>query len=109
MDQCLHELEDAGEYKTDLLAVQLIRIQRLTEEICNFHSRDPLVDEQLGSPQASMTARLEAFQVELAGLQKALPPKLKSDCTFPNCSTKSCRRCFANVNRDPRPSILLLQ
>lgn len=80
LDQCLTELEDAGEYKTDQLAVQLVRIQRLTEEICHFHSRGFLMDEQLGgSPEASMTARLEAFRVELDRLRNALPPKLKSD------------------------------
>ena len=80
MDQCLNELEDAGEYKTDQLAVQLVRIQRLTEEICNFHGRDSSVDEPLGSPEASTTARLEAFQVELDRLRNGLPQKLKTDC-----------------------------
>ncbi|KIV77976.1 hypothetical protein PV11_09748 [Exophiala sideris] len=79
LDQCLKELEDAGEYKTDQLAVQLVHLQRLTEEICHFHSRDSLVDEQLGSPEASTTARLEAFRVEVDRLRTALPPKLKSD------------------------------
>ncbi|KAK4936892.1 hypothetical protein LTR10_022349 [Elasticomyces elasticus] len=79
LDQCLKELEDAGEYKTDQLAVQLVQIQRLTEEICHFHSRDSLVDEQLGSPDASTTARLEAFRVEVDRLRNALPPKLRSD------------------------------
>ncbi|KAK0706239.1 hypothetical protein B0T26DRAFT_725883 [Lasiosphaeria miniovina] len=80
LDQCLTELEDAGEYKTDQLAVQLVRIQRLTEEICHFHSRGSWMDEQLGdSPEASTTACLEAFRVELDRLRNTLPPKLKSD------------------------------
>ncbi|KAI1866609.1 uncharacterized protein JN550_007462 [Neoarthrinium moseri] len=79
LDECLKELENAAEYKTDQLAVQLVRIQRLTEKICHFHSRESSVDEQLGSPAAPTTARLEAFQVELDRLRNALPPKLKSD------------------------------
>lgn len=94
MDQCLTELEDAGEYKTDQLAVELVRIQRLTEEICQFHNRGSMVDEQLGSPEASTTARLEAFRVELERLRSALPPKLKSDRMIPRLYEE---RCFANL------------
>ncbi|KAH8714853.1 hypothetical protein GQ44DRAFT_408067 [Phaeosphaeriaceae sp. PMI808] len=79
MDQCLKDLDDAREYKTDQLAIQLVHIQRLTEKIIHFHSSDSPVDEQLGSPEPSTMARLEAFRVELDSLRNALPPNLKSD------------------------------
>ncbi|MCJ1391062.1 hypothetical protein MMC18_003923 [Xylographa bjoerkii] len=79
LDQCLKDLDDAKEYKTDQLAIQLVRIQQLTEKIFHFHSSDSPVDEQLGSPEPSTMARLEAFRVELDSLRNALPPNLKSD------------------------------
>ncbi|KAF7537789.1 hypothetical protein G7054_g3480 [Neopestalotiopsis clavispora] len=82
LDECLKELEDAGECKTDQLAVQLVRIQRLTEEICHFHSRDALVGGYPSPPAVSTTARLEGFQVELDRLRSALPSSLKSDRTI---------------------------
>ncbi|RYP64162.1 hypothetical protein DL771_008898 [Monosporascus sp. 5C6A] len=83
MDQCLKDLDDAREYKTDQLAIQLVRTQRLTERIFHFHSSDSPVDEQRGSPEPSSMARLEAFRVELDSLRNALPPHLKSDCKIP--------------------------
>lgn len=79
LDQCLKDLDDAREYKTDQLAIQLVHIQQLTEKIFHFHSSDSPVDEQLGSPELSTMARLEAFRVELDSLRNALPPNLKSD------------------------------
>lgn len=89
MDQCLQDLDDAKEYKTDQLAIQLVHIQRLTEKIVHLHSSDSPVDEQLGSPEPSTMARLEAFRVELDSLRNALPPHLKSDCMIPNMSQTS--------------------
>jgi hypothetical protein len=80
MDQCLRDLNDAREYKTDQLAIQLVHIQQLTEKIFHFHSSNSPVDEQLDSPELSTMARLEAFRVELDSLRNALPPGLKSDC-----------------------------
>lgn len=77
IDQCLKDLDDAGEYKTDQLVVQLIHIQRLTERIFHFHSGDSLLDKQ---PESSTMACLEAFRVELDSLRNALPLDLRSDC-----------------------------
>jgi hypothetical protein len=83
MDQCLKDLDDGREYKTDQLVIQLVHIQRLTEKIFHFHSNDSPVDGQLGSSEPSTKARLEAFRVELDSLRNALPPNLKSDCKIP--------------------------
>jgi hypothetical protein len=83
MDQCLKDLDDAREYKTDQLAIQLIHIQQLTEKIFHFHSSDSPVGEQLGSHEPSTMARLEAFRVELDNLRNAVPPNLKSNCMIP--------------------------
>ena len=77
--QCLEELDDAAEYETDRLAVQLVRIQHLTNRIVHFHSRDQMVDELPGMPEVSATFCLEAFQLELDRLRNELPPNLKSD------------------------------
>jgi hypothetical protein len=84
MDECLRDLDEAREYKTDQLAIQLVLIQRLTEKIFHFHSSDTTVDEQLGSHEPSKMARLEALRVELDSLRNALPPHLKSDCMIPH-------------------------
>ncbi|TVY36753.1 hypothetical protein LSUB1_G007916 [Lachnellula subtilissima] len=102
MDQCLKDLDDAREYKTDQLAIQLVRIQQLTEKIFHFHSSDSPVDEQLGSPEPSTMARLEAFRVELDSLRNALPPNLKSDCMIPqmfeNVATDAESQSFASLS-----------
>ncbi|KAF2867427.1 hypothetical protein BDV95DRAFT_610823 [Massariosphaeria phaeospora] len=78
MDQCLKDLDDAREYKTDQLVIQLLHIQKLTEKIFHFHSSDSPVDEQLNSPEPTM-ARLETFRAELDSLRNTLSPNLKSD------------------------------
>jgi hypothetical protein len=80
MDQCLKDLDDAREYKSDLLVIQLVRVQQLTERIFHFHSSDSPVDEHLGSPELSTMARLEAFRVELVSLRNALATSLEFDC-----------------------------
>jgi hypothetical protein len=84
LDQCLKDLDDPSEYKTDQLVIQLVRIQHLTEQIFLFHGSDSPVDEQRGSPGHSTMARLKTSRVELESLGNALPTDLESDCTFPN-------------------------
>jgi hypothetical protein len=79
MNQCSRDLEDAGEYNSDKLVIHLVRIQRLTEKVFNFHGNDSLVDEQLNLPGPSTMTRLEAFRLELDSLQEALPISLKFD------------------------------
>lgn len=76
MDQCLRDLEDAGEYNSDKLVIHLVRIQRLTEKVVRFHGNDLLVGEQLGLPGPSTMMRLEAFRLELDSFQEALPISL---------------------------------
>lgn len=72
MDQCLTDIEDAGEYNSDKLVIHLVRIQRLIEKVFHFNGNDSLVDEQLGFPGPSTMTRLEAFRLELDSLQEAL-------------------------------------
>ena len=88
IDQCLKELEDAAEYETDQLAVQLVRIQHLTNKIFHFHSRDQMVDELPGIQEVSPVLRLEAFRMELDRLRNALPPNLKFDGEMVSMSKK---------------------
>ncbi len=47
----MNELESTAEYETDQLAVQLVRIQHLTEKIFYFHTGDQLVNELPGIPK----------------------------------------------------------
>lgn len=80
MDQCLSDLEDANEYKTDQLLVQLIKIQRLTEKILRFHNGNLPVAEILPSLGPPTMTTIEALRVELDSLRKAIPQNLQSDC-----------------------------
>lgn len=107
IDQCLKELDDAAEYETDRLAVQLIRIQHLTNKIIHFHSRDQMVDELPGIPEVSAVMRLEAFRMELDRLRNALALNLKSDGEMISMSTKT-HRYVANAVCEARLSILPL-
>lgn len=79
LEQCLKELESAAEYETDQLAVELIRVQHLTEKIFHFHTEDQLVNELPGVPKTTAATYLEAFQTELDRLQNELPPSLKTN------------------------------
>jgi hypothetical protein len=109
MDQCLKDLDDSGEYKTDQLAIQLVHIQKLTEKIFYFHSSDSPVDENLNSPEPSMMARLDAFEVELHSLRNALSSHLKSDCMVSQMIENVAVGASLTQPREHRLSILLSQ
>ena len=79
LDQCVTELESAAEYETDQLAVQLVRVQHLTEKIFYFHTGDQLVNELPGIPKATAAVYLEGFQAELDRLRNELPPNLQTN------------------------------
>ncbi|OAL03611.1 hypothetical protein IQ06DRAFT_344848 [Phaeosphaeriaceae sp. SRC1lsM3a] len=72
MDRCLEDLSNAREYKTDQIAVHLVRIQKLTEKIFYFHSSDSPTEQLLASPQPPTMARMEAFQSELDSLRSSI-------------------------------------
>ncbi len=98
LDQSLRELEDAAEYETDQLAVQLVRIQHLADKISYFHCGDQLVDEPQGIPKGSTAVCLEAFQMQLDKLRNALTLDLKSDCEM-NLSPEQANRWCASLTR----------
>ncbi|KAL1888029.1 hypothetical protein Sste5346_009826 [Sporothrix stenoceras] len=79
IDQCVNELEQAAEYKSDQLVVELIRVQNLAETIFHFHNRDQLLDDLPGVPRLSPIVYLEALQAELDRLRAALPQHLRSN------------------------------
>ncbi|KFA81256.1 hypothetical protein S40288_09987, partial [Stachybotrys chartarum IBT 40288] len=79
LDQCLKELESAAEYKTDQLAVNLVRFQHLTEKIFHFHTGDELVNELPGIPRLTAAVYLQSFQAELDRLRNELSPNLKTN------------------------------
>lgn len=90
IDQCVHELEQSAEYKSDQLVVELIRVQNLTETISHFHNRDQLLEELPGVPRLSPIVYLEALQAELERLRGTLPAHLKNNPLL-NCHYNSAR------------------
>lgn len=79
LDQCLKELEIAAEYETDLLAINLVRVQHLTERIFHYHTGDQLVNELPGVPKTTTAVYLNSFQAELDRIRNELPPNLKAN------------------------------
>ncbi|KAI0127084.1 hypothetical protein BJ170DRAFT_596643 [Xylariales sp. AK1849] len=84
IDQCLRELETAKEYESDLLLVQLVRIQHLADRISQLHSRDRMDDELPGIPRAPVTAYLNAFQTELDRFKAQIPRHLRKNLLLIN-------------------------
>ncbi|PVH87891.1 hypothetical protein DL98DRAFT_566293 [Cadophora sp. DSE1049] len=78
-DQCLEELERAAEFESDLLLVQLVRIQHLIQRIVDFNNRDQIPDELPGIIQTPASAYHAAFQTELERLQTMLHPSLRTN------------------------------
>lgn len=79
LDQCVKDLDHAKEYKTDQLAVELVRVQRLTERIFSFHNSETAMEERTHLADHSTMARLEAFRLELDRLRDASPANLKDN------------------------------
>lgn len=89
MDRCLKDLDDAREYSTDQLLIQLIHVQRLTDKIVHSHDGESPVDGQLDLPEPSIMAQIETFGAELDSLRNALPSNLNSNRTIPPTSVKT--------------------
>lgn len=89
MDRCLEDLSNAREYKTDQIAVHLVRIQKLTEKIFYFHSSDSPTEQLLASPQPPTMARMEAFQSELDSLRSSISLGFESNCMIPHIASFS--------------------
>ncbi|EME49367.1 hypothetical protein DOTSEDRAFT_68225 [Dothistroma septosporum NZE10] len=64
MEECLDHLEQAKEYDSDILLVQIVRVQRVIEAI---HTTD--------SPSAPPRIYIKAFQADIERLRKADPYK----------------------------------
>ena len=87
------KLEEASEYETDALLVQLVRLQHLTEMIFQINTRDQIVDTLPGIPETPVIAYHTAFQKELDRLRDSLPPSLKNNCKQSlSTMTKQTRR-----------------
>lgn len=80
-EQCLEELERANEYESNILLVQLVRIQYLTQRIVDFNNRDQLPDELPGIIEMPSSTYYAAFATELERLREEIPPSLRENCT----------------------------
>ncbi|XMA14497.1 hypothetical protein WAI453_007288 [Rhynchosporium graminicola] len=69
-EQCLEELEKGHEYESDILLIQLVRIQHLTQRIVDCNNRDQLPDEL---PFIEPTEELSHTQLP----QHRSPPSLR--------------------------------
>ncbi|ORY55884.1 uncharacterized protein BCR38DRAFT_402951 [Pseudomassariella vexata] len=78
MKQCVQDLETDREYETDVLLVQLVRIQHLSDRIAQVHAKDQHHDDLPGIPRAPLTAYLNAFQTELDKYKAQIPRHLRS-------------------------------
>ncbi|KAG4430950.1 hypothetical protein IFR05_013558, partial [Cadophora sp. M221] len=83
-EQCLEDLERADEYESDVLLVQLVRIQHLTQRIVDFNNRDQLPDELPGIVEMPASTYLSAFQTELERLRDRVPSNLREDYLITN-------------------------
>ncbi|KAH9222174.1 hypothetical protein DL95DRAFT_380976, partial [Leptodontidium sp. 2 PMI_412] len=83
-EQCLEELERANEYESDILLVQLVRIQYLTQRIVDFNNRDQLPDELPGIIEMPSSTYYAAFATELERLREEIPPSLRENYLITN-------------------------
>jgi hypothetical protein len=74
------ELEQAAEYETDELLVNLVRVQHLTQKIFHVNSRHQKDDELPGVPTTPLAVYHAAFQIELDRLRSLLPSKFGTNC-----------------------------
>lgn len=87
LQQCRQELEEAPEYETDRLLVELVKIQHLTEKIFRFNHREELVDTMPGFTSPSEEDALlytTSLKAEMEGLRRSLPASLEHNCKRPS-------------------------
>ncbi|KAG6148643.1 hypothetical protein E4U28_003764 [Claviceps purpurea] len=82
IQESLNVLENETEYESDVTLVFLVRVQRLTERIFEFTSKDRGEEDILGIPSAPTTAYMAAFQNEIDRIRDSLPMRLQNDGIF---------------------------
>ncbi|KAG5948255.1 hypothetical protein E4U59_002056 [Claviceps monticola] len=82
IQESLNVLENETEYESDVTLVFLVRVQRLTERIFEFTSKDRSEEDFPGIPSAPMTAYVAAFQNEINRIHESLPMRLQNDGIF---------------------------
>ncbi|KAI1415122.1 hypothetical protein F5Y13DRAFT_178523 [Hypoxylon sp. FL1857] len=79
IDQCLRELEAVGEYETDSLLVNLVRVQHLSERIAQLHIQDHVGTDLTEIARAPVSAYSGIFHAELEKYIASLPQNLASN------------------------------
>ena len=82
MQKYVVDLQTTNEYETDLLLVELIRIQCLEDRIYQLHGRDQAPEELPGLPVVPASVYIDAFKTEFDRLQMSIPAKFQSDREF---------------------------
>lgn len=77
--QCVQELQSAKEFESDLVLVQLMKIQRLTDRIHQLLDSDNGEEEVSSIPRAPTMAYVSAFQADLDRFQAQIPRQLRSN------------------------------
>ncbi|KAK2594267.1 hypothetical protein QQS21_008046 [Conoideocrella luteorostrata] len=79
VQECMRVLENEREYDSDITLLYLVRVQRLTERIFEFSSKDKGEEDIPGMPPAPTSAYVAAFQNEIDRMRDSLPPRLQND------------------------------
>lgn len=79
LQECLKELENAGEHPSDVVLIYLVRIQHLTERIYQLNAKDPELEDVSGLPTPPLSAYMASFRSELDRIRDGLPDDIKSD------------------------------
>lgn len=77
--QCVRELQSAKEFDSDLVLVQLMKIQRLNDRIHQLLDKDNEEVEVVSIPRAPTMAYISALQADLDSFKAQIPRHLKSN------------------------------
>ncbi|KAJ6157422.1 hypothetical protein N7470_005014 [Penicillium chermesinum] len=106
LQQCRQELEEAPEYETDRLLVELVKIQHLTEKIFRFNHREELVDTMPGFTSPSEEDALlytSSLEAEMEGMRRSLPASLEHNYLLSSHYSITHIRLYENLLANSHP------
>ena len=78
LDACCNVLESTRRAPSDLLLVQLVRVQQIAQAIAQTFTTDPSQQQQ-ATPMPPLMAVVQSFESRLDSLRQALPPELSEN------------------------------
>jgi hypothetical protein len=82
IERCVRELEEAREFESDLVLVQLMRIQKLSDGIAQLRA-DESMENFPNIPRAPLSAYHGAYQEQLDDFLAKMPRPLRSHSRWP--------------------------